>query len=289
MAQPVGSGLKKPKPKTPVYTVKPYPIHGQGPYMPRVETVPYNPYPTYNQGPYMPRVEMGGSPYANPYLTAVYGGGGGGGAAGGGPVTWSQAYNLEGAPSWWKGMLPSQWTPETEFAAMVNALMPYLTIEDQRAMGSSLSRLFPDAFGSYSPEKTAYPTPPSSIKAEREYYFQSQQRATDLLGALDKMKAASGQDEKKFGPGYQYLRQLATTVKEFGAKVGQSQMSRRQYINMYSALDPLLAETKGEALSAYGEIARALTQPFMGAGKLINVYKDQSGNWIFGKPNTGWF
>jgi hypothetical protein len=172
---------------------------------------------------------------------------------------------------------------------MVNALIPYLSVEDQRSIGSSLSRLFPDAFGSYSPEKTTYPTPPTSIKPEQEFYFQSQQRANDLLTALDKMRAASGKEESKFGPGYQYLRQLATAMRDFGAKPGESQMTRGSLVRFYSAVDPLLSETKGEQLGAYGEIARAITQPFFGANKLVNVFKDESGNWVFGKANTGWF
>lgn len=186
-------------------------------------------------------------------------------------------------------MLPSQWTPETEFAAMANALMPYLSTEDQQAMGSNLSRLFPDAFGGYSPEKTTYPKPASTISDQAHIYYQSQKRANDLLSALDKMKAASGQEEKKFGPGYQYLRQLASTMKTFGGAEGAHGMSRRQQINLYSALDPLLAEAKGENLSAYGEIARAVTQPFFGGGKLLDVYKNSEGTWVFGNPNTGWF
>jgi len=218
--------------------------------------------------------------------TTVSGGGGGGGEA---PITWSNKYSLDNAPGWWKGMMPSRWTAETEFAAMANALLPYMSAEDQRALGSTLSRLFPDAFSSYSPEQTDYPTPVTAIPETQQTYFQSQQRADEILSALNKMKEASGQDESKFGPGYQYLRHLAQTMKDFGAPTGAKNMSRRQIINLYGALDPLLAETKGEQLGAYGEVARSLTQPFFSAAGLLEVSKDESGKWTFGKANKSWF
>lgn len=231
-----------------------------------------------------------------PAPTVIYYGGGGGGGTGEAgepapvPITWSEKYQLPGSPGFWKGMMPSQWTPETEFAAMANALIPYLSPEDQRSMSSNLSRLFPDAFGNYSPEKTQFPEPQApGIAPATSTYFQSAQRASDILSALDKMKEVSGQEESKFGPGYQYLRHLATTMKDFGAAPGAQNMSRRQMVNMFGALDPLLAESKGQQLGAYEGVAKSLTQPFFTAAQLLNVGKDESGNWVFGKANKSWF
>lgn len=237
---------------------------------------------------------QGVQPQAAP-LTADYGGGEGGGYTepvepAPVPITWSEKYQLPGSPEFWKGMMPSQWTPETEFAAMSNALMPYLSPEDQRSLGSNLARLFPDAFGNYSPEKAAYPEPQApGIAPATSTYFQSAQRAADVLSALDKMKEVSGQDESKFGPGYQYLRHLADTMKDFGAPTGAQNMSRRQMVNLFGALDPLLAEGKGQQLGAYEGLAKSLTQPFFTAAQLLNVGKDESGNWVFGKANKSWF
>lgn len=205
------------------------------------------------------------------------------------PLTWSEKYQLEGAPTWWKGMVASQHTPETEFATIMNTLIPYLSTEDQRQFASSLSRLFPDAFGHYSPEKSDLGTPKGMITPEQEQYFLSQKRAQDILGAMDKMKEATGKSDKDFGPGYEYVRQLAATMKDFGAREGYARPTRSQVVKLYSAFDPMLAEGKGEKLGAYGEMARSLAQPFFGAGSLIPVQKDQAGNWIFGENNKKWY
>lgn len=225
---------------------------------------------------------------------------GGGGYSGGGysgpqeppappPLTWSEKYQLEGSPSWWKGMMPSQMTPETEFAVIMNTLIPYLSTEDQRQFASNLSRLFPDAFGHYSPEQSDLGTPSVQMTAQQKDYFLSQKRAGDILGAMDKMREASGQDEKKFGPGYQYMRQLAATMKDFGKKEGYNMPTRADIVKMYSAFDPMLSETSGQQLGAYGEVARSLAQPFFGAGKLVNVGRDEQGNWKFTGQNKSWF
>ena len=205
------------------------------------------------------------------------------------PLTWSEKYSLGGAPTWWKGMVASQHTPETEFATIMNTLIPYLSTEDQRQFASSLSRLFPDAFGNYSPEKSDLGTPKGTITPDQEQYFLSQKRAQDILGAMDKMKEATGKSDKDFGPGYEYVRQLAATMKDFGAREGYSRPTRSQTIKLYSAFDPMLAEGKGEKLGAYGEMARSLAQPFFGAGSLIPVSKDQAGNWVFGQNNKKWY
>lgn len=204
-------------------------------------------------------------------------------------VTWNSNYSIEGAPTWWKGVTPSTLNPDTEFASILNTLIPFLSVEDQRQMATSLSTLFPDAFSDYSPEKTNYDQPASTITNLTEQYMLSQKRATDVLSGLDKMREATGKSETDFGPGYSYVRNLAQTIKDFGAKEGQNTPTRRQILNMYSALDPMLAEAQGERLGAYGEAARVLTQPFFGAGKLVNVSKDDKGNYVFGKENKAWF
>ena len=237
-------------------------------------------------------------PQYNLYNTSASGGGTSGGTYTGSspapapepePLTWSDKYQLEGSPSWWKGMMPSRLTPETEVASIMNALIPYLSIEDQRQMASSLSRLFPDAFSNYSPEKSNLGTPTPGVNDQQREYFMSQQRAGNILNAMDKMKEASGKGDKDFGPGYQYVRQLASVMKDFGSAAGYKQPSRRQIIDMYSAFDPLLAEGGGEKLGAYSELARSIAQPFFGAGKLVPVSKTESGDWKFGEVNKSWF
>lgn len=222
------------------------------------------------------------------------GGGGGSGGSGSGSgeeapkeITWREAYSYEGAPSWWKGMMPSEWNPETEFAAIVNALIPFLTPEDQRQMGSYLARLFPKGF-SYNPESVEYTPPPPSVETGDRQKYLSSQRAEEALKVLDEVKRLSGKKDEELGPGYSYIRQIVKAFKDFGG-TPEGIQTRRQVLNLYSTVDPLLAESRGEKLGAYGEIARAIVQPFMASGTLVNVSKDEQGNWVFGKGNKKWY
>jgi len=265
------------QPPPPPKAVPIYPVYRGQPNVTPKDLPAYAPANPYVPPTSTPPTSGGGMPVSSPPTAPATN-----------PLTWSNKYGLPGAPEWWKGMMPSQWTPETEVAAMANALIPYLSAEDQRQMGSTLSRLYPDAFGSYSPEQTKYGTTPD-LTTEVSHYFQSKKRAGDVLSALDKIKEASGQDESKMGPGYQYLRQLAKTMQDFGADEDDYRMSRRQIKSLYGALDPLLSEAKGEKLGAYGEIARGLAQPFFTAAGFMGVKKDASGNWIFGDPNKNWY
>lgn len=203
-------------------------------------------------------------------------------------VTWEDKYKLPGAPSWWRGMLPSSYAPDSEYAVMMNTMIPYLSEEDQRQVATNLARLFPDAFGSYSGEKTSFAPAPTNITTDLTRRYGSTERAKQMLSALDTMRSASGRAETDFGPGYAYLRNVADTLQDFGSQ-GADLQTRQQIIQMYGALDPLLAETKQDNLSAYSEISRAMTQPFFSAGQVIPVSKDANGNWIFGQANKRWY
>ena len=65
-----------------------------------------------------------------------YGGGGGSSRPTPKPITWRSAYSAPGAPSWWRGLIPNRFTPETEFIATYNALIPFLSPEDQRTVAT---------------------------------------------------------------------------------------------------------------------------------------------------------
>lgn len=78
-------------------------------------------------------------------------------------------------------------------------------------------------------------------------------------------------------------------MKDFGKKEGYNMPTRADIVKMYSAFDPMLSETSGQQLGAYGEVARSLAQPFFGAGKLVNVGRDEQGNWKFTGQNKSWF
>lgn len=241
------------------------------------------------------------------YNTAVYklGNTGGGGAATTGgssqpeKVTWRSAYSIEGAPSWWKGLVPSTNTPEAEYAMLINAMIPFMSPEDQLYMGSYLARLFPDAFGDYEKtmrEQTKVPTPPqlrtdvttSPATGEFNPYdiFQST-RGTKMLEALERMRSAAGLSPDKMGAGYRFLSSLARDIEAYGSKEGEY-ITRANLAKLYGQFDQKLGETQAGALQGYGELARAIVNPFFSAGKAFQVMKDESGQYRFGYRNPKW-
>lgn len=199
-------------------------------------------------------------------------------------LRWVQGYTVQGAPAWWQGMVPSQVRPDTEYATLINALIPYMSPEDQYTAATNLARLFPDGFGAYSAEKLNIIPPPEVTTALRQQYSNAE-RASGALTALNNMRTALGRPETDLGPGFKFLSDLATTMQKFGGQAGSPQ-SRQQFLQGQAALDPLLAETKGEMLSAYGPTARMLAQPFFSAGPLTTASKDQAtGKLRFGSVN----
>lgn len=198
-------------------------------------------------------------------------------------ITWTNAYTVMGAPSWWRGMVPSQVLPDTEYATLVNSMIPYMSPEDQRTAATNLARLFPTGFSEYSAEKLNV-MPPPEVTAQMRQQYTSAVRAQNALGALDNMRNALGRPDAEMGPGYAFLRDLAATIKQFSGTESSPQ-SRQQYLQQQAAVDPLLAETKGDSLSAYGPAARMVAAPFFSAGPLVSTSKDQSGQLRFGAQN----
>lgn len=231
-----------------------------------------------------------GAPLHNPNPSPYPGGGGGDGGGGGtgGDVTWSEGFSLGNAPSWWKGFMPSDMSnPQAGYAAMLNALLPSLSTEDQRIVAGNLARMFPDTFGSYSPEGNQSFAPATQLSTEMIRQFTSKERGQGILDALTKMMQASGKTEKDMGPGYSYLRQIASAMRDFGGASGESQ-TRMQYMNFLGAMDPLLGESKGQELAAFSPIASMLATPFFSAGQLQPVTKTATG-YRFGQANRNLF
>ena len=78
-----------------------------------------------------------------------YYGGGGGGGTGGRKVKYTPTYTMEGAPSWWMGMTPTALTGESAYFSLMNAMIPYMSPEDQRSTATYLSTVLPDYFARY--------------------------------------------------------------------------------------------------------------------------------------------
>ena len=205
------------------------------------------------------------------------------------PITWKRGYSVRDAPTWWKGLVPSRFDAASAYAATANALIPYLSSEDQRTVATNLSRAGGPFKKLYNPEKVTFEEPKSKLTGRDRAYYTSSERAQNVLGTLRAMqKAAKKQGAGYAGAGYKYLRQVADVAKDFGGNTSFGNVqTRQQYIQMLSALDPMLAEAKGGGLGAYGSIAKMLAQPFFSAGSVVPVRKDRNGNYVFGKPNEG--
>jgi len=236
-----------------------------------------------------PSVDMGmpASP-PNPEYQVYYRGGGGDNK-GGGKVKWKEAYTVEGAPEWWRGLLPTKYNAQSSYAAIYNAMIPFLSPEDQRTVGMHLQSIYnkPEAFGIYNPESKQYGTPPVELTPEMMEQFTSSDRAKKALQTLDKVASISGK-KKGFGAGYTFLRQLLKTMQDFGGgAVGAgNRQSRAQYQQMQSALDPLLASMKN---TEFAGLAQQLTAPFFTAGRVVPISKDVTGRYVFGSPNKQLF
>lgn len=203
------------------------------------------------------------------------------------PITWSEKYQASGAPDWWRGLVPSRYDPQTEYATMLNAMMPYMSPEDQRYTASVLYRMYPEQFAGYNPETTKMPPIPGEMTTDERREMTSRRRAKDMLGILETIKQVSGKDAE-FGPGYNYLRQLASTMRDFGGKKDAGQ-TRQQFAQMMAALDPLTAETQGSQLSAYSSLTRMLSQPYYTAGAVTPTSQLENGQTIFGGSIPGYF
>src|SRR3990167_11294563 len=130
--------------------------------------------------------------------------------------------------------------------------------------------------------------PPTEITSSMRNAYLSRQRAANVLLTLGKIRDAMGVAETAFGPGYRYLQSVAGTLRDYGG-TDVSPQTRQQYLQYQAALDPLLAEGKGEALAAYGPASRMLSQPFFSAGQLRTAARDEFGNWRFGTANRRLF
>jgi hypothetical protein len=229
--------------------------------------------------------KMGAVPYYDPNGGYDPGGDGGGGGGGGEDAVqrakFNESYSVEGAPSWWRGLTPDVWNPESEYMALVNSVLPFLSPEDQRASAQSLARMYPEFAGYGADANPGYAPPPTEMDSGAVSQYLSASRSKQIMSALERMVAASGRKKEDFGPGYSYFKQLASTLGSFGG-AGESGTTRTQYQQLLGQLDPMLAESGGGQLGAYGAIAKMLTNPFFTAGQLGNV--------IFGtKANAQWF
>lgn len=198
------------------------------------------------------------------------------------PLIWSNKYGYEGAPSWWQGMVANKNNPYTQYFMTANAMLPFLSPEDQRAFANNLGL-------QYKGQGTKFGNPMDftfgttmGVSPELRAQYQSSQRAQMALNLLDRMRMAAGiKDENKMGKGYQFLRQMIDALRDFGAS-GRA-MSRADYMGFISAIDPLI-NSQDKTLAAYGALGKSFLQPFFTGGELVGSRKVGNSTY-FGVPN----
>jgi hypothetical protein len=156
--------------------------------------------------------------------------------------------------------------PDVAWAVMTNAMIPYLSPEDQARIANQLYTVWGKGFEGYAPSAvtagelamdpdfafmTGQAMPDTS-------YFMGTQRSADAMATLaDLLAKEAGGDINKVGAGYRWLQDMLGGISETG---GGS--TRQQYMEMLSNVDPLLASAKSGELAAYGPLGEALIKPY---------------------------
>ena len=195
---------------------------------------------------------------------------------------------ISGAPAWWKGMTPDIINANSEYQTLANLMIPFLSPEDQLTVASQLFQSDEQQFAHLNPEsigREGLVTQPSADIATR---FLSGGRASDVLNSFDRLLEVAGKEQKDFGPGYTFLRGLADTVEDFKLTSGAMNFTEAQYAELLAALDPQLAQTENNQLSAFGPLSRAFTSPFFSGGSLTGRARNKFGD-VVPVRNRRWF
>jgi len=235
-------------------------------------------------------------------------------------------YELAGgaAPDWWQAFVPKEVTPETAYGAMLNAMIPFISPEDQVRVAHSLYNMFDTEMSHYKPgyipevstvteDQARYlmsqGRPVSGIwegsqqkrlatgetittrtseleplSDQMRRYFMSSKRATDAIETLSNMREAMVQGNR-WKLGPGY-KWLQNIMGSVAGRgaSGETAQTRQQYLSMLGAVDPFLSQAGGGELQAFGPLGQMLTKPFFTAGQMM---PQQQGR--FGAPNRRFF
>jgi len=250
----------------------------------------------------------------------VWDSGGVGGGASQTPREWIVGdYQVGGeGPDWWRPFTVKNsenfGRPDVAATLMMNALIGSgsLSEEDARTMAKQLYSTWgsheqnanpwdlystkfgeredmlggPTMQGSFDPmiseqQAALGQTGPGTIDMDRF----SRERSDQALNALSMMREATvGGNVHEFGPGYQYLQEIAGTLGEAGS--GPASRAEREQI--LGALDPMLAMSQGGELGAFSQMAQALANPFH-TNLPPSASRTQAGDYQFGRQNKNLF
>jgi hypothetical protein len=187
-------------------------------------------------------------------------------------ATTTTAPSIPNAPKWWINL------PGKGYDTAANALIPFLSPENQRSVGSYLANK-QTSLKSYADAPYA-PTTPSTPDTSR--YFMSSARAQQAMTALQNAGVTTGS-------GYTYLKTILSTLQRLGGNGGP--ITRGSYQELVNAINAINAQAKGDSsLKNYQTLADYLVNPTFSAGRQTGAAtQTQTGRTIFGKPNTSLF
>lgn len=166
-------------------------------------------------------------------------------------------------PAWWINQAYTNPNEQQSFANAANAILPTLSPEDQRNLGTYLATNFKDVFGGYS--NAAFAPIPTQLTTERNDYL-NPQRASTALTLLDRMRQASGANESSMGKGYEFLKNALNLMNKYSTG---GPMTREQYDQFTSAVSALTSQA-GKDISAYGNLAQLFNLPSFTAGPIVS-------------------
>lgn len=185
------------------------------------------------------------------------------------------------APSWYVN------NKSTDLVgSFANALLPYMSPEDMRAVAGNLSGL-----SEYSAYKNAsFPDAPTEITPELRANYLSSDRASKALSAITNMAQLTGKSEADLGSGYSYLKDVLGTMQRLGGQNGQG-MSRAQYQEFYNAVQGFKSKAQDNYdLAPYASLADYITNPTFSSGSISNTGRDAvSGKLYYAKQNKKLF
>lgn len=207
----------------------------------------------------------------------------GGGSSGGSTSSTHGTYNVEGAPNWWNGITISGNTPEIQYANELNASIPFLSPEDQRAAASYLASNFSE-FADY--RNIAYTAPPPELSSAIREQYTTRDRGTQYLNALNQMRIAAGLNEEDMGVGYHTLKRIGDIITQFGGgSVGtDNRMTSLQVQQLRAAIDPVRNQAQSQ-VPQYVPLIDYLYRPYFSAGDLYNDIEASNGV-NYPTPNT---
>lgn len=222
------------------------------------------------------------------------GGGGGGGGDGGGGGGWSETYEATGgnSPSWWTGATKKNPSNKEEAAMLINAMIPYLSPEDQLKTAAYLYINYTDEFPGYAPSIIDSSNIPDTGNFSWETLSQNTytaQRGADILSTLSKISDTVGRD--KMGPGFEYLQEIGGNIQALTSSggVNHQNTTRTELRELETQLRYLLQMTEDSDLAVYGPVSKMLMSPFYTAGNIQPIYTLDNGTVLFGYGNRSFF